>query len=562
MDYKEINSKIKLLPEHIIDQIKAGEVIERPASLLKEILENSIDARATRISLHIVNNGLDLIELTDNGDGMSFDEIPFAFCRHATSKLSRFEDLYQLRSFGFRGEALASLASVAKVKCTSVNRQLLGGKLVIHGGHIQSHIEHTDSDSGTSLFIKDLFYNTPARLKFIKSKTAEKNALIKVIYGFILDNPHIAFELKWDDKEKEIYTQSTADHDGFIARIKELYFKKTISSFVKENSILSFSKNYHHSNLELTLLADDALNSSTKCHYIIVNGRQIQDKQIHSIISHFADKLGAINYSHYVLKLDLSLEDLDVNVHPNKLFVKFHHAGEILGLISATLKAHEKKPQIENEKQDQSHLFSKQSDHLNFSQEFYLKDLKEESQNEGFMSLEQELALATIKKDSKLLFLNQDYCIKDSIESYSLIHVPQLIINYLSESLTAEDSIPLMISEPIAYKGSDQILEELSQIGFEIDRLGPEILALRTIPKNFERLNTRDWIKDFILFLSNNKFETKKALMTFLESSKSKLIFDRDFVEEILSLKDAMNLYGKNASIPLNQSNLQKLFKE
>jgi DNA mismatch repair ATPase MutL len=119
-----------------------------------------------------------------------------------------------------------------------------------------------------------------------------------------------------------------------------------------------------------------------------------------------------------------------------------------------------------------------------------------------------------------------------------------------------------MISEPIAYKGSDQILEELSQIGFEIDRLGPEILALRTIPKNFERLNTRDWIKDFILFLSNNKFETKKALMTFLESSKSKLIFDRDFVEEILSLKDAIILYGKNASIPLNQSNLQKLFKE
>lgn len=562
MDYKEINSKIKLLPEHIIDQIKAGEVIERPASLLKEILENSLDAHATKISLHIVNNGLDLIELTDNGDGMSFDEIPFAFCRHATSKLTRFEDLYQLRSFGFRGEALASLASVAKVKCTSVNRQFHGGKLVIHGGQIQSHIEHTDSSSGTSLFIKDLFFNTPARLKFIKSKTAEKNALLKVIYGFILDNPHVAFELKWDDKEKEIYNQSSADHEGYLARLKELYFKKNLSPFIKENAVLSFSKNYHHSNLELTLMADDALNSSTKCHYIIVNGRQIQDKQIHSLISHFADKLGTLTYSQYVLKLDLAPEDLDVNVHPNKLFVKFHHAGEIMGLISATLKSHEKKPQSENEKQDQSHLFSRQNENSHFSQEFYLKDLKEDSPNDGLMSIEQELALATIKKESKLLFLNQDYCIKDSIDGYVLFHIPQLIINYLSESLSSEDSIPLMISEPITYKGDDKILSSLSQIGFEIDRLGPEMLALRTIPKNFERLNTRDWIKDFIVFLSHNKLEAKKALMEFLESSKSKLIYDRDFIEEILTIKDAVNLYGNNANIPLDQKNLQKLFKE
>jgi DNA mismatch repair protein MutL len=561
LDYKEINSKIKLLPEHIIDQIKAGEVIERPASLLKEILENSLDANATKISLHIVNNGLDLIELSDNGDGMSFNELPFAFTRHATSKLSRFEDLYQLRSFGFRGEALASLASVAKVKCTSVNRQFIGGKLIIQGGQIESHIEHTDNSSGTSIFIKDLFFNTPARLKFIKSKTAEKNALIKVIHGFILDNPQVAFELKWDDKEKEIYNQFSPDHNGLIQRLSDLYFKKNLTATMKENAILYFSKNYHSTNLELTMIADQFLISSTKCNYIFVNGRQIQDKQIHSIITHFSDKLGPQMFSHYVLKLDISPEDLDVNVHPNKLFVKFHNAGEIMGLISATLKSHEKTPPIQDEKISHQNIFSIEPEGTKFPQDFYLKDLKDDSPN-SFMSIEEELALATIKKETKLIFLNNEFCLKDTINGYVLFNVPQLIINYLYDSLSPEEAIPLMISEPINLKADDQVLSNLSQIGFEVDRLGPEMLALRTIPKNFEKLNTRDWIKDFIIFISNNHIDAKKAIMLFLENSKSKLIYDRDLIEDILSLKDAIDLYGKNASILLNQSILQKFFKQ
>lgn len=178
-----VSSRIHLLPEHLVDQIKAGEVIERPANLIKEILENSLDAEAKNISIHLVGGGMELIALEDDGRGMSFADLPYAFCRHATSKIDKFEDLYNLGSYGFRGEALASIASIARVTCVShpSDPAIAGGRIVINAGETQSHQSLESDQQGTSLFIKDLFYNTPARLKFIKSMTSEKNALRRTL---------------------------------------------------------------------------------------------------------------------------------------------------------------------------------------------------------------------------------------------------------------------------------------------------------------------------------------------------------------------------------------------
>ncbi len=198
---------IELLPAHIIDQIKAGEVLERPAALLKELIENSIDAGSSEIHIQIIDNGLTLLSIEDNGCGMNFDNLPKAFLRHATSKLKNFEDLYQLQTFGFRGEALASVASSARVTCISQPENLTesGGKIIINGGHQELLTPQKQGQKGTSLYIKDLFFNTPVRLKFIKSKTSEKAHLKKMIYSFIFSHPEIIFSVKFDDKEKEIY---------------------------------------------------------------------------------------------------------------------------------------------------------------------------------------------------------------------------------------------------------------------------------------------------------------------------------------------------------------------
>src|SRR5690554_5125892 len=180
--------KIQLLPEHLIDQIKAGEVIERPSTLLKELLENSVDANASAIEVEIVGNGLDLLSVKDNGKGIPFEQLDLAFCRHATSKIERFEDIYNLFTYGFRGEALASISAVSKMTCVSNPAGEPESTIKIHGGETLAidRDNEPEESSGTKMFVRDLFYNTPARMKFIQSKTSEKNQLKKIVNAFLL----------------------------------------------------------------------------------------------------------------------------------------------------------------------------------------------------------------------------------------------------------------------------------------------------------------------------------------------------------------------------------------
>ena len=243
------SQNIHLLPEHIIDQIKAGEVVEKPANVLKELLENSIDAGATEVKVTIYNNGLDLINIEDNGTGISFADLPFAFCRHATSKITSFEDIYQLNTFGFRGEALASISSIARVSCHSIPKGDLenGGKIVVHGAETIEHSPYRASEYGTSIFVRDLFYNTPVRLKFVRSRISEKNALKRIINAFLLANPSIKFSVQFDEDDKEIYRPIV---DGKIDnRIIDVFFKnkKNInkSLYFEEKSYLGATVSCH-----------------------------------------------------------------------------------------------------------------------------------------------------------------------------------------------------------------------------------------------------------------------------------------------------------------------------
>ena len=218
-------SPIKFLPEHLIDQIKAGEIAEGPAAILKELLENSIDAKAQTIRVNIVNNGLDVIHIEDDGIGMTMEELPRAFSRHATSKLDSFEKLYSLLTYGFRGEALASVASISRITCSSVPREdpLAGGVLEISGG-VQNKVlpYRRDGSSGTAITVCDLFYNTPARLKFIRGKNAERNALKRVIYSTVLANPTVAFSFRWDGKERENFAAAKEEEE--IRRVAQVFF--------------------------------------------------------------------------------------------------------------------------------------------------------------------------------------------------------------------------------------------------------------------------------------------------------------------------------------------------
>ncbi|MDC0255252.1 DNA mismatch repair endonuclease MutL [Bacteriovoracales bacterium] len=323
MDSSSYNS-INILPEFLVNQIKAGEVVERPASLLKELVENSIDAGSTKIEIHIIDNGLELVSVIDNGKGMTYDELPFAFCRHATSKIENLEDLYKLSSFGFRGEALASISSISRITCTSTTKNHDGGKITIYGSKQISHLPFKNNKSGTSLFIKDLFYNTPVRLKFIKSKNSEKNALKKTIQSFLLSSPNVTFVIKWDSKEKEIF--KNVELNNFHERVKKVFFKKS-----EDKKLISIKYQYENYHVEGLL--------SNKSQFLFVNERFFSDKTIHSLIIRTMNSIWPEGTAgHYIIKLTIPPHHLDVNVHPRKTQIKFLKSSLIYSLISSGLK--------------------------------------------------------------------------------------------------------------------------------------------------------------------------------------------------------------------------------
>jgi DNA mismatch repair protein MutL len=187
---------IRVLDVHLSNQIAAGEVVERPSSVVKELVENAIDAGSSRIEVMVEEGGLQLIRITDNGAGMDAEDCQLAFSRHATSKIATSKDLFQIRTLGFRGEALPSIAAVAKISCTTAREESgLGTRLRMEGGEVTA-LEETAAPRGTDIVVKDLFYNTPARLKYMKTVQTEMSHISDYLYRLALSYPNIAFSLR------------------------------------------------------------------------------------------------------------------------------------------------------------------------------------------------------------------------------------------------------------------------------------------------------------------------------------------------------------------------------
>ena len=318
---------IQRLPEFLINQIKAGEVIERPAALVKELLENSIDAQAQHITLHLARAGLDLIHIADDGQGMSAADLALAFERHATSKIRNFEDLYHLQSFGFRGEALASAAAVARIVGQSAPQDdpAHGHKIVLQDGKQISLTPIATRTAGTQLWISDLFYNTPARLKFVRSLASEKMALRKVLHAFLLAYPQIEFTVQWDEEDKKIY------------RATALTTERWLQLFPAHQDFLAWQASYE----DYALKGIVALTATSHKHpYWFCNQRYFQDKTLHQIVAQTMQNFWQGRSGLYAIFIAAPPEEIDVNVHPNKLTIKFAHPAPLYALLSSSLKKH------------------------------------------------------------------------------------------------------------------------------------------------------------------------------------------------------------------------------
>jgi DNA mismatch repair protein MutL len=322
-------SKIMVMNEDLVNKIAAGEIIERPASVAKELVENSIDAGATRIVIDLENGGKKLIRITDNGVGMDGEDLQRAFESHTTSKISRIEDLFCIRSKGFRGEALSSVASVSRVRASSCLHGAQSGHYVeILGGKVVASHEKGVGE-GTQIEVTRLFYNTPVRSKFLKSDATEMGRISDIVINLALAHPEIYFEVIHNDRK--VYTLAPADN--FLARIASFFGNELADKLIPG----TFNDGY----LGVTafLAPPSETRSNTRSQYIFVNRRFVRGRLIyHSIAQAYADYLEPKRYPVVFLYLEIDPHEVDVNVHPTKIEVRFKNSAQVHSLIYKTIK--------------------------------------------------------------------------------------------------------------------------------------------------------------------------------------------------------------------------------
>lgn len=327
---KENSFGIHKLGDDLINKIAAGEVVERPASVVKELVENSIDAGSTRIEVTLKEGGKKLIQITDNGAGIPPQELRLAMARHATSKINHFDDLYHLKTKGFRGEALASIASVAQLTLSSHAPGFDPHEIIVHGGEIIDE-RICALPLGTTVTVKYLFYQTPARLKFLRSKETETSHVVDVITKMALSHPQIEFKLWNEDRlifEAPLF-QTALER---VVSILGNDLRESLYPFSGEGAGMSVHGFFGHPQVAL---------SQRNQSYFFVNGRAVNDKVLwHAVMEAYRDLLMKGRYPIMVLNLHVDENTIDVNVHPAKSEVRFHHPQQIHAFVHTTLRQH------------------------------------------------------------------------------------------------------------------------------------------------------------------------------------------------------------------------------
>ena len=407
--------KIKRLPEIIANKIAAGEVVERPVSVVKELLENSIDAESTRIRIDIEKGGTQLVRLSDNGIGMHRDNALLSLERHATSKIFTDDDLFSIKTLGFRGEALPSIAAISKMTLvTRPSSSELGTEIQVEGGKVVN-VNNVGAPSGTFITVKDIFFNTPARKKYMKTTRTETAHIIDYISNIAVGFPSIHFKLFHNGKSIKNWPQAK-DVSVRVADIlgDDLYKKLFPISYQNE-----------HVSIEGYVASPETSRKSSNS-FLFVNGRAVKDRLInHAIFEGYRGRLLKGQHPVVVLFLNVPFEDVDVNVHPAKHSVRFVHQGSIHQAVvkaiqKGLLKTNRKpwQPQAEKEIPTDNHL-QQQFDNKTYKDE---QHLSKNDQNSDI--------------PKKIIYGNQNKLI-ESYES-DAVHEKQLQPDFFNKNETKE----------------------------------------------------------------------------------------------------------------------------
>jgi DNA mismatch repair protein MutL len=321
-------SQIKVLPPQIANKIAAGEVVDRPAAVVKELIENSIDSGASEITIVLEEAGKSLIQIIDNGTGIVKDQVSLAFQRHATSKISDVRDLDKIITLGFRGEALPSIASVSRLEMKTCNATENSGVSILMEGGVETRRDFVAMKKGTIITVKNLFFNTPARRNFLRSDVTEFNHINRVLKRFFLSYPEISYKTIHNDKIIYEYISTTLDD-----RITQVFGTDLYDGLVFVEQDLGEIQ------LEGYVCRPDMARNSSENQYIFLNKRPVQNRSLsYAVMQGFGNLIERSQYPQFVLFLKISPQLVDVNVHPTKMEVRFSNERAIYQLFLSTVR--------------------------------------------------------------------------------------------------------------------------------------------------------------------------------------------------------------------------------
>ncbi len=574
-------SKIRVMSENLANKIAAGEVVEKCASVVKELVENSIDAGATNIKINLIDGGLTSISIIDNGSGMDKEDATLAFARHATSKIYKDDDLFFIETLGFRGEALASIASVAEVNLETCNADI-GTHVHIKGG-VMDIVEPTSARIGTSITITNLFYNTPARLKYLKSEATELNNCVRFIEKLALSKPEITFTLTNNDR----IVVKTSGSNNLLKTIHEIYGLNVSSNMLE---IKASSDDF-----EVTgFVGKPGILKKNRNHFnTFVNDRIVRNNEINKAIN---DAYNTYKHEGFypivVINIETDPTLVDVNIHPTKQDIKMSKMEELTALLYKTIKeALYYNLLIPNALVDES--LNEVKDNF-IAPEVYDKDAsvteviqttldfaapKEPEEKQAKNEIFKRLKLYPIGQvhGTYIIAENEDgMFILDQHAAHERVNYEMITKKFKEETPSYTDmlvplSIELSASDYVVFMANKSVLEDL---GFKIEEFGINTIIIKSHPtwiaKNFEGDNLRTIVD---LVINNGKNFNKERFLDSLAKMVSckmsikanehlSLVQMENLLDDLMKCDNPYNCcHGRPSIMKFTNYELEKMFK-
>lgn len=612
-------SIIKQLDESTINKIAAGEVIERPAGVVKELIENAADANASAITVEIKDGGISMIRITDNGCGIEEDDLDNAFLRHSTSKISSIEDLFDVRSLGFRGEALSSIAAVSQVELiTKTPKSLLGSRYIIEGG-IKKSIESIGAPTGTTFIVRNLFYNTPVRRKFLKTPQTEASYIKDIVEKMAIAHPDISFKLIINGQLK----LSTSANGNLKDIIYSVFGRDITNNLIEINATKNaIDENDLDENIELKGFIGKSVVSrgNRAMENFFINGRYVKSALLSRATEEaYSSYMMGGRYPFCALNLNISPRLIDVNIHPTKMEIKFSNNDQVYSFVYNAIKeALTRKPAIveitlDNKKEERTNVQSsinkeEAKPYIKPAEPYEYNRINSEkiSQTMAIRETSQYIAKPEVSRPTQsvmqleLFDKNNDDYKKKNYHIVGQLFLTYWIVEYedkmyiidqhaahekvlyekLWNQLKNEEASSQLLNPPIIVTITGEyestLIENMdlfNKLGFSIEHFGGTEYNLNAIPGNLPKISKSDFMLDILDMLHSGKGNhSGDVLLEKLASMSCKAavkagnkLSTREciaLIEELMLLENPFNCpHGRPVIISMTKQELEKKFK-